>query len=86
MIRCSNFPPVRKGKAPNQSNDDLRPHQGAPRAALHANQLRVTSLAAQHPVHPYRQLSGNRDLGHAIAAAQLQALLVLLQFRIQPRR
>ena len=33
MIRCSNFPALREGKVPNQANDDLRLHQGAPRAA-----------------------------------------------------
>jgi hypothetical protein len=65
------------GKAPNQPNDDLLLHQGGPRAALHANQLRITGPAAQHPVHPYRQLSGDRDLGYATAPAQLQSLIVL---------
>ena len=77
MIRCSDSPTVQGGKAPNQPNDDLVLHQGGPRAALHANQLRVTALAAQHPVHAYRQLSGDRNLGHASASAQLQSLIVL---------
>ena len=75
MIRCSDFPDFfQGGKAPNQPNDELLRHQGGPRAALHANQLRITGLAAQHPVHPYRQLSGDRNLGHATAPAQLQSL------------
>lgn len=65
------------GKAPNQANDVLLAHQGAPRAALHANQLRIIGLAAQHPVHPYRQLPGDRNLSHATAPAQLQPLIVL---------
>ena len=65
------------GKAPNQANDVLLAHQGAPRAALHANQLRITCRAAQHPVHPYRQLSSDRNLGHATAPAQFQSLIVL---------
>ena len=55
------------GKAPNQANDVLLAHQGAPRAALHANQLRIMGRAAQHPVHPYRQLPGDCDLGHTAA-------------------
>jgi len=67
----------RGGKAPNQANDVLLAHQGAPRAALHANQLRVIRRAAQHPVHPYRQLAGDRDLRHSAAPPQLQPLVVL---------
>ncbi len=77
MIRCSDSPTSQGGKAPNQADDELLLHQGAPRAALHANQLRVTGLAAQHPVHAHRQLSGDRNLGHAAAPAQLQSLIVL---------
>lgn len=72
------LPDCSGGKAPNQPNDDLLLHQGGPRAALHANQLRITGLATQHPVHSYRQLSGDCDFGHATAPAQLQALIVLL--------
>jgi len=77
MIRCADSPTPRGGKAPNQPNDDLLLHQGGPRAALRANQLRITGLAAQHPVHAYRQLAGDRNLGHAAAPAQLQSLIVL---------
>jgi hypothetical protein len=77
MIRCSDSSTTRGGKVPNQPNDDLRAHQGGPRAVLHANQLRVAGLAAQHPVHPYCQLSGDRDLRHTPAPAQLQSLIVL---------
>jgi hypothetical protein len=67
----------RGGKAPNQANDVLLAHHGAPRAALHANQLRVIRRAAQHPVHPYRQLSGDGDFRDSAAAAQLESLVVL---------
>jgi hypothetical protein len=77
MIRVSDSPTAQGGKAPNQPNDELLLHQGGPRAALHANQLRITGLAPQHPVHSYRQLSGDRNLGHATAPAQLQSLIVL---------
>ena len=63
--------------APNQANDDLLAHQGAPGAALHAHQLRVTGLGAQHPVHAYRQFSGDRNLGYASTSAQLQSLIIL---------
>ena len=34
MIRRSDSPTLQGGKVPNQANDDLRLHQGAPRAAL----------------------------------------------------
>ena len=71
------LPALPGGKAPNQPNGDLLLHQGGPRAALHANQLRIIGLAAQHPVHPYRQLPGDGDFGHAAAPAQLQSLIVL---------
>ena len=47
LFRLPDF--FREGKAPNQPNDELLLHQGGPRAALHANQLRITGLAAQHP-------------------------------------
>jgi hypothetical protein len=77
MIRCADSPTVRGGKAPNQPNDDLLLHQGGPRAALRANQLRITRLAAQHPVHPYSQLASDCDLGHAAATTQFQSLIVL---------
>ena len=58
------------GKALHQANGDLLLHQGAPRAALHANQLRVVHLATQHPVHPHRQFPGDRDLRYAAATTQ----------------
>jgi len=77
MIRDSDSPTFWGGKAPNHSNDELLRHQAAPRAALHANQLRITGLATQHPVHPYRQLAGDGDLSHATAPAQLESLIVL---------
>ncbi len=71
MIRCPNFPTLREGKAPNQSNDELLRHQGGPRAALHANQLRVIGLAAQHPIHPHGQLASDGDLSYTGASPQL---------------
>ena len=77
MIRYTDSPTPRGGKAPNQATDQLLRHQSAPRAALHANQLRVTALAAQHPVHAYRQLAGDRNLAHAATAALFQALIIL---------
>ena len=69
MIRYPDSPTARGGKVPHQQYGELLRHQGAPRAALHANQLRITGLAAQHPVHANRQLAGDRNLGHAPAAA-----------------
>ena len=52
-------------------------HQGGPRAALHANQLRITRRAAQHPVHPHGQLAGHGHFGHRSPTAKLQTLIHL---------
>jgi len=65
------------GKALHQPNGDLLLHQGGPRAALHANQLRVIHLATQHPVHPHRQFPGDGDFRHAAATTQPEPLIVL---------
>ena len=40
------LPAYREARRSNQSNGDLLLHQGGPRAALHANQLRVVDFAA----------------------------------------
>jgi hypothetical protein len=52
MIRCSDSPAFRGGKTPNQANDVLLAHQGAPRAALHANHL----LLAYHRCPDLRRI------------------------------
>jgi len=40
------LPALREARRSNQPNGDLQLHQGGPRAALHANQLRVVDFTA----------------------------------------
>ena len=77
MIRCPDSRLHREARRSNQPNGDLLLHQGGPRAALHANQLRVVHLATQHPVHAHRQFPGDGDLRYAAATTQPEPLIIL---------
>ena len=83
MIRCSDSPTLRGGKAPNQPSDGLFSTRVAHGAALHANQLRVIRRAAQHPVHPHGQLASHGNLCHRGSTAKLQTLIHAFQCGIE---
>ncbi len=81
MIRCSDSPTLSGRQGAQSAQRWTVFHQGGPRAALHANQLRVIRRAAQHPVHPHGQLAGHGDFRHRGPTTKLQTLIHPLQLR-----
>src|SRR5579859_7485046 len=66
MIFLYEHPTMLGGRAPNQSDGLACADQGHPRAALHANDLRIRCAAPQHPVESYSQLARHRHSGHVL--------------------
>src|SRR5712692_9733787 len=85
MIRCSDSRLFGRQGAQSAQRWTVF-HQGGPRAALHANQLRVIRRAAQHPVHPHGQLASHGNLRHRGPTAKLQTLIHAFQCGIEARR
>src|SRR5215813_8986133 len=54
--------------------------QGHPRAALDANDCRIRSLGAQHPVQSYGQLTRRCHLGHSLGLL-MTAMQILCETR-----
>src|SRR5207249_1100447 len=86
MILNSNSPPGARRQGAQSVCRWTGVHHPTTRATLHANQLRVAFLVAQHPVQSHCQLARDGHLGQAGTTAELQTMVSAMQLRVESCR